>query len=94
MVMLEKHAAVIATDSGGVQKEAYFHRAPCITLREETEWVELVKCGMNRLVGANAELLTQALMTISTQYFIDEMLYGDSDPGRKIVASLRFIADE
>nr|VFK39505.1 MAG: UDP-GlcNAc3NAcA epimerase [Candidatus Kentron sp. SD]VFK44542.1 MAG: UDP-GlcNAc3NAcA epimerase [Candidatus Kentron sp. SD] len=49
MVMLEKHASLIATDSGGVQKEAFFHRTPCVTLREETEWIELVASGWNRL---------------------------------------------
>ncbi len=60
MIMLEKNARVIITDSGGVQKEAYFHGVPCVTVRDETDWVELVEAGVNPLAGTDKEAIVKA----------------------------------
>jgi UDP-GlcNAc3NAcA epimerase len=60
MVALEQSSAIILTDSGGVQKEAFFYGIPCITMRDETEWVETVQMGWNCLTGANADRITHA----------------------------------
>ena len=62
MVAFEQDAAVIMTDSGGVQKEAFFFGVPCITVRTETEWVETVELGWNRLVATDSDQIVQAVL--------------------------------
>ncbi len=89
MVQLEANAAVVATDSGGVQKEAFFYRVPCVTLRDETEWVELVESGWNCLAPpcSAAEVANRVISAIGS-HGSDVKPYGDGDAASRIVQRL------
>ncbi len=89
MVQLERDAAVVATDSGGVQKEAFFHRVPCVTLRDETEWVELVDAGWNRLAPPlSGTTVAAAVLAARGQRGADVQPYGTGDAAQKIARRL------
>ena len=90
MVTLEKNAAMILTDSGGVQKEAYFHGVPCVTLRDETEWVETVAAGWNTLAGADADKIVAAVESIEkgTPQRLPIADYGDGHAAEKVAGLL------
>lgn len=89
MVQLEKHAALIATDSGGVQKEAFFYRVPCVTLRDETEWVELVEAGWNRLAPPVDTAAVLSVLRTSIDSTGQEVApYGEGDAAKRIVKRL------
>ena len=89
MLMLEKNAAIIATDSGGVQKEALFFGVPCVVLREETEWTEAIESGRNILAGADSELIRDALCKLNVGGGIYENVFGDGNASEKIVEALK-----
>ena len=85
---LEKNASVIVTDSGGVQKEAFFQKTPCVTFRTETEWVELVENGWNQLADPTDSFsIPRAVRKVLSEplpkYF--ENLYGDGHAANLMV---------
>lgn len=89
MVGYLKGCSLVITDSGGLQKEAYFFRKPCLTLRDETEWVELVEAGVNLLVGAKEEAILDGFKALrSRKLEFDAPLYGHGDAAQKVLETL------
>lgn len=88
MLMLENNSKKIVTDSGGVQKEAYFMKKPCITMRDETEWVETIKEGWNVLVGTNKEKILEKIKNFNPSNDQKE-IFGDGNASKKIIEIIK-----
>jgi UDP-GlcNAc3NAcA epimerase len=90
MMALLKNCRLVMTDSGGLQKEAFFMKKFCITLRQETEWIELVENGYNLLAGTDASRITAGFETaLKMKNTFSETFYGDGHAGEKIASLLK-----
>ena len=81
---MTKHAKAVVTDSGGLQREAYFHRVPCLILRNETEWIELLDTTWSKLVECSYEALMEAYKNLSPIKPWTKDLFGDGNAAGKI----------
>ena len=89
MIQLIKNSRLVITDSGGLQKEAYFFNKFCITTRNQTEWIELVNHGYNKIVGADSKKIIDSVKYFETRTFYKEIeLYGGGNATQKIVKKL------
>jgi UDP-GlcNAc3NAcA epimerase len=89
MLSLVQQSGLVITDSGGLQKEAAFLGRPCLTLRDETEWTELLEAGCNRLAGADSQkILAFANELVGQDVCLPEHYYGVGDAGQKIAEKL------
>jgi UDP-GlcNAc3NAcA epimerase len=88
MLVLEQNARLILTDSGGMQKEAYFFGVPCITLRPETEWIETVEAGWNVVVGSEYSLIVEKAQTVEPPPESKRQMFGNGHASELIVQAL------
>lgn len=88
IVWLIDNCSLVMTDSGGLQKEAYFFEKPCITLRDETEWIELVENRFNVLVGADYNKIVSAYNEFTFNTDFSQKFYGDGNASKRICDSL------
>jgi len=89
IISLLESSILVMTDSGGIQKEAYFFQKPCITLRGETEWVELVEAGVNHLVEIeNDKTLQMVRKVLKGDFDFSGELYGQGDAAKKVLECL------
>ena len=88
MVYLLENCKFVMSDSGGVQKEAYFFNKQCLILRDETEWTELVEYGSNVVVGANTDIILAAVDSLDSSKEFDVNFYGTGDSAEKIISTL------
>ena len=91
MIAAIRHAHAVVTDSGGLQKEAYWLGVPCVTLRDETEWVETLAGGWNTLVGADTDAIVEVTHRPRPATG-RQPLYGEGGVASRIVAALERIA--
>ena len=88
MIELERHARIIMTDSGGVQKEAYFFQKPCVILRPETEWTEIVQQHTGILADANTERIIAAYHTLTADTHAFPPIFGDGHAAEFILEKI------
>lgn len=85
MINLLQHCRMVITDSGGLQKEAFFFRKYCITIREQTEWIELIDNGYNFLAGTNCDKIIDLFNKLKMQKYPDvKNLYGNGEASKNI----------